>query len=123
MNRVKDCNMMDEKELKKRRRVSMDFKVNQDNIIIVRWCDKKVVNLLSSFVGIEPMVNVKRWDQKSKTHIMVPTPAVVETYKKFMGGVELLDMLSALYNFKSRRWYMYIWCHTVRVAVINAWNL
>ncbi|KAL1276465.1 hypothetical protein QQF64_036088 [Cirrhinus molitorella] len=42
-----------------------------------------------------------------------------------MGGVDLLDMLSALYkfSFRSRRWYMYIWWHTLTVAVINAWNL
>ncbi|TWW73291.1 hypothetical protein D4764_15G0006850 [Takifugu flavidus] len=56
---------------------------------------------------------------------MVPRPAIVETYNKFMGGVDLLDMLSALYKFSfgSRRWYMYIWWHTVTVAVINAWHL
>ncbi|KAJ4946271.1 hypothetical protein JOQ06_023939 [Pogonophryne albipinna] len=121
MNRVKDCNMMDEKELKKQGRGSMDFRVNQENIIIVRWFDSKAVNLLSSYVGIEPTGSVKRWDRKTKTHIMVPRPAIVEAYNKFMGGVDLLDMLSALY--KSRRWYMYIWWHTVTVAVINAWNL
>lgn len=56
---------------------------------------------------------------------MVPRPAIVEAYNKFMGGVDLLDMLSALYkfSFRSRRWYMYIWWHIVTVAVINAWNL
>ncbi|XP_048064107.1 piggyBac transposable element-derived protein 3-like [Megalobrama amblycephala] len=103
----------------------VDFRVNQDNNIIVRWFDNKAVNLISSFVGIEPVGNVKRWDRKSKTHIMVPRPAIVEAYNKFMGGVDLLDMLSALYkfSFRSRRWYMYIWWHTVTVAVINAWNL
>ena len=101
------------------------MRVNQDNNSIVRGYDNKAVNLISSFVGIEPVGNVKRWDRKSKTHIMVPRPAIVETYNKFMGGVDLLDMLSALYkfSFKSRRWYMYIWWHTVTVAVINAWNL
>ncbi|MGH0123768.1 UNVERIFIED_CONTAM: hypothetical protein FKN15_076233 [Acipenser sinensis] len=91
--------MMDEKDLKKKGRGSMDFRVNQDNNIIVRWFDNKAVNLLSSFVGIEPVGNVKRWDRKSKTHIMVPRPAIVETYNKFMGGVDLLDMLCALYKF------------------------
>ncbi|CAL9686005.1 unnamed protein product [Knipowitschia caucasica] len=125
MNRVRNCNMMDEKVLKEKGRGSLDARVNQDNIIIVRWNDNKPVNLLSSYVGIEPMGSVKRWDRKSKTYMMVPRPAIVETYNKFMGGIDLLDMLTALYkfNFKSRRWYMYIWWHTVTVAVINAWNL
>uniref|UniRef100_A0A3Q3E559 PiggyBac transposable element-derived protein domain-containing protein n=1 Tax=Labrus bergylta TaxID=56723 RepID=A0A3Q3E559_9LABR len=125
MNRMKHCTMMDEKELKKNGRGSMNFRVNQENNIVVRWYDNKAVNLISSFVGTEPVGNVKRWDRKSKTHIMVPRPAIVETYNKFMGGVDLLDMLSALYkfSFRSRRWYMYIWWNTVTVAVINAWNL
>ncbi|XP_039666277.1 piggyBac transposable element-derived protein 3 [Perca fluviatilis] len=125
MNRVRDCTMMDEKELKKKGRGSMDFRVNQDNNIIVRWYENKAVNLISSFVGTEPEGSVKRWDRKSKTHIMVPRPAIVENYNKFMGGVDLLDMLSALYKFsiRSQRWYMYIWWHTVTVALINAWNL
>uniref|UniRef100_A0A3Q3LI23 PiggyBac transposable element-derived protein domain-containing protein n=1 Tax=Labrus bergylta TaxID=56723 RepID=A0A3Q3LI23_9LABR len=124
MNRMKHCTM-DEKELKKNGRGSMDFRVNQENNIVVRWYDNKAVNLISFFVGIEPVGNVKRWDRKSKTRIMVPRPAIVETYNKFMGGVDLLDILSALYkfSFRSRRWYMYIWWHTVTVAVINAWNL
>lgn len=95
----------------------------ENNIIIVRWCDNKPVNLLSSFVGIEPEGEVRRWDRKTKTYVMVPRPAIVETYNTYMGGVDLLDMLSALYkySFRCRRWYMYIWWHTVTVAVINAW--
>uniref|UniRef100_A0A3B3YNV3 PiggyBac transposable element-derived protein domain-containing protein n=1 Tax=Poecilia mexicana TaxID=48701 RepID=A0A3B3YNV3_9TELE len=55
MNRVKDCQLMDEKELKKKGRGSLDFRVNQENNIIVRWYDNKAVNLLSSFVGVEPL--------------------------------------------------------------------
>lgn len=102
MNRMANCTMMDEREMKKHGRGSMDFRVNQDNNIIVRWFDNKAVNLISSFVGIEPVGNVKRWDRKSKTHIMVPRPAIVEAYNKFMGDVDLLDMLSALYKFSFR---------------------
>uniref|UniRef100_A0A667Z5P7 PiggyBac transposable element-derived protein domain-containing protein n=1 Tax=Myripristis murdjan TaxID=586833 RepID=A0A667Z5P7_9TELE len=124
MNKVKNCQLMDEKELKTKGRGSLDFRVNQEDNIIVRWYDNKAVNLLSSFVGVKPLGNVKCWDRKAKTHLMVPRPAIVEAYNKFMGSVDLLDMLSALYkfSFRSRRWYMYIWWHTVTVAVINAWN-
>lgn len=123
MNRVNNCQLMDEKELKTKGRGSLDFRVNQEDNIIVRWYDNKAVNLLSSFVGVEPLGNVRRWDRKAKTYIMVPRPAIVDTYNRFMGGVDLLDMLSALYkfSFRSRRWYIYIWWHTVTVAVINAW--
>ncbi len=125
MNRVRDCQMTEEKDLKKQGRGSMDYRVNQNNVIIVRWCDSKAVNLVSSFVGITPQGQVKRWDRKTKTYVMVPRPAIVETYNRFMGGVDLLDMLSALYkySFKTRRWYLYIWWHSVTLALINAWTL
>lgn len=40
-----------------------------------------------------------------------------------MGGVDLLDAFIAQYRFplRSRRWYMYLFWHTVTVALINAW--
>lgn len=99
----------------------MDFRVNQENIIIVRWFDNKAVNLLSSYVGIEPTGSVKRWDRKTKTHIMVPRPAIVEAYNKFMGGVDLLDMLSALYkfSFQSRR----LECTSTFGGTLSQWQL
>uniref|UniRef100_A0A3Q1JQK9 PiggyBac transposable element-derived protein domain-containing protein n=1 Tax=Anabas testudineus TaxID=64144 RepID=A0A3Q1JQK9_ANATE len=92
MNRVKNCQLMDEKDLKKKGRGSLDFRVNQEDLIIVKWFDNKAVNLISSFVGIEPLGNVKRWDRKAKSHIMVSRPAIVDTYNRFMGGVDLLDI-------------------------------
>lgn len=49
-----------------------------DDNVIVWWCDSKAVNLLSSFVGIEPLDNVRLLDQKAKTHIVVPRPAIVD---------------------------------------------
>lgn len=58
MNRVKTCNTMDEKNSKKKGRGSMEVRETQDNII-VRMFKNKAVNLLSSFVGIKPVRNVK----------------------------------------------------------------
>ncbi|XP_049460947.1 piggyBac transposable element-derived protein 3-like [Epinephelus fuscoguttatus] len=60
MNRVPNCSMKDEKDLRKQGRGSMDYRVNQNNVIVVRWCDNKPVNLVSSFVGITPQDHVKR---------------------------------------------------------------
>lgn len=42
---------------------------------------------------------------------------------KFMGGVDLLDGLTALYKFpmNSRRWYIYIFLHTISLTVVNSW--
>lgn len=67
MKRAHNCPMMEEKDLKKQGRGSMDHRVNQNGIIIARWYDNKSIHLVSSYVGITPQDQVKRWDQKTKT--------------------------------------------------------
>ena len=62
---MKNCQLKSEKELIKEGRGSNDFKVMSDaSIIIVRWFDKKPGNLISSFIGIEPVDSMKRYDAK-----------------------------------------------------------
>ncbi|XP_053376586.1 piggyBac transposable element-derived protein 2-like [Mercenaria mercenaria] len=122
-NRLK-CDLKSEKELKQNGRGSVDSKVEtSSNIIAVRWYDNKSVNLVSSYVGVEPVEEVRRWDKKHKTYVQVNRPAIVVVYNRNMGGVDLLDSLCSLYKprVKSRRWYMYIFWHTIMMAVVNAW--
>ncbi|XP_053400500.1 piggyBac transposable element-derived protein 2-like [Mercenaria mercenaria] len=122
-NRLK-CDLKSEKELKQNGRGSVDSKVEtSSNIIAVRWYDNKSVNLVSSYVGVEPVEEVRRWDKKHKTYVQVNRPAIVGVYNRNMGGVDLLDSLCSLYKppVKSRRWYMYIFWHTIMMAVVNAW--
>ena len=47
--------------MKKKGRGSTDFKILSDeNITIVRWFDNKPVNLISSYVAVEPIDSVRR---------------------------------------------------------------
>ena len=56
---------------------STDFKLLSDeNVIIVRWFDNKPVNLISSYVAVEPIDTVRRYDQREKTYIDVPRPSL-----------------------------------------------
>ncbi|CAG5954660.1 unnamed protein product, partial [Menidia menidia] len=93
--RLPNCNLEDEKSLKKKGRGSFDHR------------------------------EIQRWDKATKTYIDVERPYIVATYNKYMGGVDLLDSFRAKYKFtlKSRRWYMYIFWHTITLAVVNAWLL
>ncbi|KAK0151520.1 Valine--tRNA ligase [Merluccius polli] len=81
--------------------------------------------LVSSFAGPEPVQKIQRWDKAHRTYIEVERPYIVGAYNKYMGGVDLLDSFTAKYKFpiKSRRWYMYIFWHTIILAVVNAWLL
>ena len=44
-------------------------------------------------------------------------------YNKHMGGVDLCDMLLALYRIKlgTRKWYMHIVYYCIGVSIVNAW--
>ena len=96
-----------EKELKQRRSGSTDAKLE---VIAIRWYDNKTVDTMSTYIGLDPIGKTERSDKKKKEKITIDRPAITSEYKKFMGGVYLLESLTALYKFpiNSRRWYMYI---------------
>ncbi|XP_060760426.1 piggyBac transposable element-derived protein 3-like [Neoarius graeffei] len=124
--RLPNCNLNDEKTLKKKGRGTFDVRVEKNhNICAVTWYDTRQVTLVSSFTGPEPVEKVKRWDKTAKTFVEVQRPNIVATYNKNMGGVDLLDSFAAKYKFplKSHHWYIYIFWHTIILAVINAWLL
>ena len=95
-NSVKGCDLKNEQSLKKPGRRSCFQKVEMgSNIVAARWYDNKTVDLMSSYVGKDPLKEVSRYDQQKK--IRIPCPAVVKEYNQFMGGIDLLDALKALY--------------------------
>ncbi|GFN90794.1 PiggyBac transposable element-derived protein 2 [Plakobranchus ocellatus] len=50
-------------------------------------------------------------------------PHAVKEYNAGMGGLDLLDSLisKSKFNMKSRRWYLYIFWHSLQLMVTNAW--
>ena len=123
-NRLKDCGLKAEKVMKKEGRGAMNSKVDvASNVVAVRWFNNKKVDMISSSVGVEPVNDVKRYDKKAQKKIDILCPAIIQEYNQHMGGVDLLDCLVSLYKFplKSRRWYMYIFYHTVSMIVVTSW--
>ncbi|KAF3856671.1 hypothetical protein F7725_017394 [Dissostichus mawsoni] len=121
-----NCNLEDEKSLKEKGTGSFDTRVEANhNICAVKWYDSRAVTLVSSFAGPDPVQKIQRWDKANKTYVEVERPSIVGTYNKYMGGVDLLDSFTAKYKspMKSGRWYVYIFWHTIILAVINAWLL
>lgn len=56
---------------------------------------------------------------------MIPCPSTVREHNKFMGGVDLMDCLIALYRIhtRSKKYYHKIFFHFLDVAVVNSWLL
>ncbi|KTF86643.1 hypothetical protein cypCar_00032225 [Cyprinus carpio] len=59
--RLPNCNLEDEKSLKKKGRESFDVRVEGNhNICTVKWYDNRAVTLVSSFAGPEPVQKIQR---------------------------------------------------------------
>ena len=114
--RMKKSPLMVEKDLKKKGRGAYDKLDENSNMIAVRWFDNKSVNLVSSYAGIEPVGNVRRYDRSLKEHIIVQQPYIVKVYNEYMGGIDKLDMMCALYKprLRTRRWvHLHLAAHCV----------
>ena len=126
VNRLKNCPLRNTKELQKDGRGSIDYRSDVNSgIIIVKWLDNGPVHLVSNFVGVEPFSAVERWSSEHKKRVPIPCPLVVKEYNKGMGGVDLADMLIALYRItvKTRRLYIKIFWHCIDICKVNAWIL
>ncbi|XP_019744453.1 piggyBac transposable element-derived protein 2-like [Hippocampus comes] len=123
-NRLAGCQLEDDKSLAKRGRGSVDARVEKkERLVIVKWYDNKSVTLISSYCAVEPQDNARRWSKADKTFLEVRRPHIVKEYNTFMGGLDLLDACIARckYHMRSRRWYLYLFWHTIMLGLVNAW--
>ncbi|CAH1958842.1 unnamed protein product [Acanthoscelides obtectus] len=124
--RLPGCQMKSDAELKKEGRGSFDFCTEKnENIFAVKWFDNKTVHVVSTYIGLQPIENVKRWSSSEKKFIDLPQPYAIQIYNKYMGGVDLNDMLVSLYRIKIgvRRYYLRIIYHLIDICIVNAWLL
>lgn len=89
------------------------------------WFYNKNVNLLSAYVGSEPMTTKRRYIRKEKQYKEIVSPQAVDVYNQHMGGVDLLDSMLGYYriHLRSRQWYKRIFFHMIDMCIVNAWLL
>ena len=78
----------------------------------------------SNFVGVELIGELERWCGKEVIkNIMFPQ--IVQQCNRYMGGVNLADMLLSLYRirWKTKCWHQMIFWHLIDMAKISAWIL
>ena len=122
-DRMRNCPLSKERDLKKKGRGSFDFRCDKDkDVLLCRWFDNKVMAVASNVHSVEPTHHVKRYDGKEKKHIEVECPALIKEYNKKMGDVDKCDMLISLYRnvLKTKKWYKRIIFHLIDLAVVNA---
>ena len=87
--------MIDDKQMKRGNCESLF----SGNTMACKWMDNWSVLLLSSALeGMNDILSVQRREKGSKTKSSVPCPNVVKLYNSSMGGVDLMDQLTAVYR-------------------------
>lgn len=81
--------------------------------------DSKSVMLLSTFASAEYVAKCKYYDKKQKESV------IVHEYNQFMGGVDLMDALIALYRIhtRSKKYYHKFFFLFIDVTILNCWLL
>lgn len=124
-NRMEGCELKSKNKLEKEggRGTSDSRTTREGDITVVRWLDNGLVNLASSFVGVGNTDTVERWSASNKQKIQVPRPEAVKMYNDYMGGVDKLDFLIALYrvNAKTKKWPVRLIFHFLDFALANSW--
>ena len=127
INRIGQCPLLNDKELKKQGRGTWDYCVDQNSgTHLVKWFDNKSVTLGSTHAGVGGSAKVKRFDRKKKVYVEITAPDIVLEYNASMGGVDLADMLIELYRTRintKKRWYLKLIFHCIDISKVNAWLL
>ena len=128
LNRLRETNLMSDAELAQRGRGAYQEKVMSVDgvqLSVVRWFDNRLFSFLSTFVGTQPISEIKRYNKARHEEEQVSCPKVVHVYNQHVGGIDLLESLVGKYRTKirSRKWYHRVFFHLLDLAVVNAWLL
>ena len=130
LNRLpKTTKLLSDAELAKRGRRANQEKITSvdgTQLSEVRWYDNRPISLLSTFVGSQPVSEIKHYNKVRHEEQQAPCGQVVSVYDKHMRGVDLLDSLISLYRTKtrSRKWYRRVFFfHLTGLIMVNAWLL
>nr|XP_047141099.1 uncharacterized protein LOC124816109 [Hydra vulgaris] len=77
-DRIENCSLPTEKDLKKSGRGSHAYKTDvNSNIVITKWFDNKCVHMCSNYVDPKSVCSSQRWHQKEKKFVTINFPEVV----------------------------------------------
>ncbi|XP_009239800.3 piggyBac transposable element-derived protein 1 isoform X1 [Pongo abelii] len=125
-NRTEKCPLMNVEHMKKMKRGYFDFRVEENNeIILCRWYGDGIISLCSNAVGIEPVNEVSCCDADKEEIPQISQPSIVKVYDECKEGVAKMDQIISKYRvrIRSKKWYSILVSYMIDVAMNNAWQL
>ncbi|XP_012928626.1 piggyBac transposable element-derived protein 1 isoform X2 [Heterocephalus glaber] len=124
-NRTEKCPIMNAEHMKKMKRGYFDFRVEEnDEIILCRWHGNGIISLCSNAVGIEPVSGISGFTDDNEI-LQLSQPAIVKLYEECRKGVSKMDQIISKYRVKlrSKKWYSILVSYMIDIAMNNAWHL
>lgn len=108
------------KDITKLDRGDSKFLCNENKTLFIRWQDTKEVLVLTNCHS-DDTVLVKR-KQKNGEKIDMHCPKAISFYNQYMGGVDLADQMSTLYDMKSKscKWWKKIIYRLLMISAVNS---
>lgn len=119
------CPLQDPRELRKMKKGSFDYKVDEREILVCRWLSSRVVNICCNAVGVEPVRLTRCHLEEAKARTQDHPPSLVKLYREKARGVDQMDQNIAKYKVKIRamKWYLSFISYIIDVALNSAWQL
>ena len=112
--------------MSKTERGSYEYAYDESNgLIVVRWNDNNIVNVVSNCQGIEPLQHASRWSKQARTRVRLPQPFLIRHYSQTMGGVDRMDQNVEKYcvAIRSKKWWWPVFMYCIVLAVQQTWHL
>lgn len=125
-NRVEDCPLRPSKEMEKTPRGTFDRAFDASSgLVIVRWNDNNIVNVVSNQHGVAPLQTATRWSRAERRVVRVDQPFAISHYNKTMGGVDRMDQNVEKYRvaIRSKKWWWPVFAYCLDLAVQQSWHL
>ena len=126
LNRVENAPLKPVKEMKKLERGSAGVVINDNaKIAFVGWKDNKVITVISSKCGLNPIAKIKRYIQEKKDRVDIEQPQCIKKYNEGMGRVDHLDQNIATYMIahRSKKWWWPIFRSCVDFCANNTFQI
>ena len=104
--------------------IKKNFSYRKDTVLVC-WKDNKAVYVASNKNPADMSGVCARYNRIEKRYNNVTIPEMIQLYNRYMGGVDLLDSMVAVYRipFRKRKWWFSFWPWSLSVCAVNAWRL
>ena len=105
--RIENPSLKDVKIMEQEARGASDVAVDANtNMAAVCWKENKIVNVLSTFAGKDPVQKIQRYSQEAKKRIDIAQTKVVHVYNRYLSHADRLDQNLAAYmiNLGRKKW-------------------